>query len=261
MRDQRRRTVATAGHSVLRGFASIVGAALLMVGTAQAAVTIDQVPLTVRKPLAPNIVLMLDNSGSMAWNFMPDFSYLNGVVTSKTKATVNNDALIDAQNNGVYYDPTVLYTPPPKDDSSKESPDRYQNSPGLTKAWPDGFGNVAVTVDLTQYANAQANGAGTDSNGYPHYTAVYDTDSYVTDGYSNVAMSTLQPAGSYPPSCDTGDSLNTTGSRAGQCSHVNRGRTTYYSACRSGDSYRSGNPGVCVTNYAFFQYSTGPAEG
>ncbi|MDN5873637.1 MAG: hypothetical protein L0H29_04550, partial [Sinobacteraceae bacterium] len=43
---------------------------------ASASITIDQAPLTVQNPLPPNIILMLDDSGSMAWDYMPDWDYL-----------------------------------------------------------------------------------------------------------------------------------------------------------------------------------------
>lgn len=249
MRDERQRTLATAGHSFLRGFVGIGTVVMLMAGTAHAAVSIDQVPLTVRKPLPPNIVLMLDNSGSMAWNFMPDFQYLEGVTTGGHSASVDNDALIDAQNNGVYYDPTVTYTPPPKEDNSQQTPDPYPNSPGLTKAWPDGFNDVTDAVDLTQYANAQADGAGNTSAGYPHYTAAYDTDSDVGAGYSNVAYSTT----TYDP----------TKTQAPLCSHPYSNGTCGYAhspACNPGYGYVS-KSGNCQAVYNFFQYSTGPAAG
>jgi type IV pilus assembly protein PilY1 len=34
---------------------------------------VDQAPLIIQKPLPPNITLMLDDSGSMAWDYMPDW--------------------------------------------------------------------------------------------------------------------------------------------------------------------------------------------
>ncbi|TAM60869.1 MAG: pilus assembly protein PilY [Rhodanobacter sp.] len=111
---------------------------------AQAAVTVDQQPLTVQKPLPPNITLMLDDSGSMAWDFMPDICYLNGV--DCYAGTINNNAMIDASNNGVYYNPAVTYTPPPKADGTS-----YPNATSLTSAWINGFNHGSGTVDLTSY--------------------------------------------------------------------------------------------------------------
>jgi len=113
---------------------------------AQAAVTVDQQPLTVQKPLPPNITLMLDDSGSMAWDFMPDICYLNGV--NCYAGTINNNAMIDASNNGVYYNPTVTYMPPPKADGTSYL---SATSSSLTSAWINGFNHASGTVDLTSY--------------------------------------------------------------------------------------------------------------
>ncbi|MCW0203260.1 MAG: PilC/PilY family type IV pilus protein [Rhodanobacter thiooxydans] len=102
---------------------------------------VDQSPLIIQKPLPPNIVLMLDDSGSMAWDYMPDWGYL--------KNTSNNDALIDASNNGVYYNPNVVYTPPLKADGT-----RYPDATGLTSAWINGFSQSDGTRDLTTYSSS-----------------------------------------------------------------------------------------------------------
>ena len=141
--------------SPLAALRKLLGTGLLVLlvgtsvsGTAQATVPVDQQPLTIQRPLPPNILLMLDDSGSMAWNFMPDICYLNGVVCNSAKTSIsakpNNNALIDAANNGVYYNPATTYKPPARADGTF-----YNNSPGLTGAWVDGFNNTATTVDLT----------------------------------------------------------------------------------------------------------------
>jgi type IV pilus assembly protein PilY1 len=102
---------------------------------------VDQSPLIIQKPLPPNIVLMLDDSGSMAWDYMPDWGYLQN--------TSNNDALIDASNNGVYYNPTVVYTPPLKADGT-----RYPDATSLTSAWINGFSQSDGTRNLTTYSSS-----------------------------------------------------------------------------------------------------------
>lgn len=183
-------------------------------------VKVDTSPLIVQASLPPNIVLMLDDSGSMAWDYMPDWGYL--------KNTSSNDAVIDAANNGVYYDPTVTYSPPPK-----AAPDSngnvlyYPNATGLTSAWVNGFNQSAGTVDLTKY----------DSSTYDTGNIIYSPSTFSTSTYSNVSQSTCQnyyysQAGAY--------NYNFTGS----------GRKN----------------GTCTFNYGFaykgyFQYSTGAASG
>lgn len=73
-----------------------------LIGTAPAsAVSVDQSPLIIQASLPPNIVLMLDDSGSMAWDYMP-----NSVAGS------SDDTLRSHVHNKVYYDPSVTYTPP-----------------------------------------------------------------------------------------------------------------------------------------------------
>ncbi|HJR32193.1 MAG TPA: hypothetical protein VJ889_26025, partial [Pseudomonas sp.] len=101
---------------------------------------VDQAPLIIQKPLPPNIVLMLDDSGSMAWDYMPDWDYL--------KNNSNNAALIDSSNNGVYYNPKVVYTPPVKADGTL-----YPDASGLTSAWVDGFKQSSGSKDLTAYSS------------------------------------------------------------------------------------------------------------
>lgn len=100
----------------------------VMVTPAFAAVTVDQTPLTSQVTLPPNIMLLIDDSGSMAWDFMPDSQYLCDVVsgvwtktTTTRKGTTTSDvtcnATIDMYRsyaiNGAYYNPYQIYQPPP----------------------------------------------------------------------------------------------------------------------------------------------------
>lgn len=64
-----------------------------------AGVDIDQMPLTVGKPLEPNLWFILDDSGSMGYNYMPDGLSSNGITRT---AYVRNT---------IYYNPAVTYTP------------------------------------------------------------------------------------------------------------------------------------------------------
>jgi type IV pilus assembly protein PilY1 len=76
---------------------------LISANTHAALTSIAQVPLvnSATATVLPNIFFVLDNSGSMAWNYLPDW------------ANSSNSALFaNAVYNGVYYDPAVVYTPP-----------------------------------------------------------------------------------------------------------------------------------------------------
>ena len=86
---------------------STAGAVCVLFGcaTGHAAVSIDQSPLTVRSALEPNIVLMLDDSGSMQWMVMPDRP--TGVGETGDDAA-RDDELINPAINGVYYSLRVM---------------------------------------------------------------------------------------------------------------------------------------------------------
>lgn len=88
----------------------------------------------------PNLVLMLDDSGSMAWDYMPDWGYLA------------NTSVYGTRNSGinyVYYDPTITYTPPPKADATtatwQADSTWYPNSPSMIAAYTDGFNPASST--------------------------------------------------------------------------------------------------------------------
>ncbi|MFA7605487.1 MAG: PilC/PilY family type IV pilus protein [Rhodocyclaceae bacterium] len=66
---------------------------------AQAGVEIDQTPLTVGKPLEPNIWFILDDSGSMGYTYMPDGLSTNGITRRFH------------MRNTIYYNPAITYTP------------------------------------------------------------------------------------------------------------------------------------------------------
>ncbi|WP_427911745.1 PilC/PilY family type IV pilus protein [Ramlibacter sp. MMS24-I3-19] len=59
----------------------------------------------------PNILFVLDDSGSMAWDFLPDVSNFSS--TKYGKGT--------SQCNGVAYNPNVLYTPPLNADGTQQA--------------------------------------------------------------------------------------------------------------------------------------------
>ncbi len=105
----------------------------------------------------PNLVLMLDDSGSMAWDYMPDWSYL---------ADRSGNGVRDSSVNSVYYNPSTLYTPPPHADGTP-----YANSPGITQAFRDGFVDTTL-VKVTTYGGESADG----DNRYSYYTSLPTTN-------------------------------------------------------------------------------------
>ncbi|KZC19786.1 MULTISPECIES: pilus assembly protein [Rhodanobacter] len=125
------------GRLLTTGFSLwLLGVAFSPALAATPSPAVDQSPLIIQKPLPPNIVLMLDDSGSMAWDVMPDWNYL-----SSTSA----DALVNSDVNGLYFTPTVTYVPPLKADGSSY-PDAAFDS-----ALVDGFNSSSTKVDLSTY--------------------------------------------------------------------------------------------------------------
>jgi len=176
---------------------------------ASSSVTVDQQPLTVQQTIPPNIMLMLDDSGSMAWDYMPDWGYLT---SSTGNGTPTNDQARNSAINGAYYNPTITYNPPPKADSTTATPDLYPASPGLTNAYRDGFTN-STSTDITKF-----------TGGFPYYTRfkVTITSTYAatpTTTYSCPSGTTSD--GNTPPSCyscNTGYTLKTKSNGSFYCS-------------------------------------------
>lgn len=191
-------------------------------------VTVDQSPLIIQRSLPPNLVLMLDDSGSMDYDYMPDWGYMT---SSTGKGSPTDDQARNSTINGTYYNPAVTYTPPPKADGTS-----YPDSPGLTGAYKDGFRDTNTT-DVTNYTGK-----------FPYYTRF----SFVTT--STYAASTT---------CASGDTLQTSGTYKGQCQHSSGGRNptyTYYKlpTCDSGDTLSGTQCTKSTTSYKyFFTYTTG----
>ncbi|MFK2876816.1 pilus assembly protein [Rhodanobacter hydrolyticus] len=197
-------------------------------------VTVDQSPLIIQRSLPPNIVLMLDDSGSMAWDYMPDWSYLS---------STSNDAVRNASINGAYYNPEVTYTPPPRADGSQ-----YSSPAGLTNAYTNGFAASGAT-DITQFTGGNSSYAKT----FPYYTAF----PIVTTSAYDATMT-----------CAAGDSLQAAGANKGQCQRSSGGKNptyTYYApnvpTCSSGDVLNGTQCTKSTTaNKYFFTYTTGASN-
>lgn len=119
-------------------------AGFLATGIAGAATTdLATTPLfsSTTTTVKPNVMFILDDSGSMGWAYMPD-----DVVTKLTSSTpLPAWAQQSAQCNGIAYNPVVRYTPPVYADGSS-----YPNA-SFTAAKSDGYctGGSCSTTDLT----------------------------------------------------------------------------------------------------------------
>lgn len=116
---------------------AFIGSSLLGPASAQAALTdLASSPMVTSSAssVLPNLMFILDDSGSMGWSYMPD--------------TVGNNfdgdyGYSSAQCNGVYYDPNVTYLPPVDANGTV-----YPNAT-FTAAWVDGYKPSAGTVNLS----------------------------------------------------------------------------------------------------------------
>lgn len=132
--------LAFAQRPVVKAFTLALCSLVAGAPLAQAAVSLDQSPLIIQKPVPPNLVLMLDDSGSMAWDVMPDYGYL---------ADQSDAAMVTSSVNGIYYNPEVEYIPPKYANGS--SYQSFTNT--FPKAPVNGFnpGTSSTYTDITSY--------------------------------------------------------------------------------------------------------------
>jgi type IV pilus assembly protein PilY1 len=155
----------TAAASPLRPIARLSLAALLLgPGLSQAASTdLATAPLETSTStlVKPNIFFILDNSGSMASDYLPDWAvasslcqylYVSRQTTGNCGTTATDNANKLAKNsrvNGVYYDPAVTYSPPKSYDGSDYKSMTSANTSAWKQVPSDGFGIQSTsTSDL-----------------------------------------------------------------------------------------------------------------
>ncbi|MDD0844520.1 pilus assembly protein [Pseudomonas sp. Gutcm_11s] len=103
-----------------------------------AALNISQKPLILSETVAPNLLLTIDDSGSMRWAFVPD--NVNGTSTSRRAKS--------AAFNPMYYNPDVTYRIPTRYDSAGAiSATPYTTD--FTNAYNNGFNNTRGSYDLS----------------------------------------------------------------------------------------------------------------
>ncbi len=110
--------------------------ALLCLLVAQVASALPAIPVFLKENVPPNFLLTLDDSGSMAWGYVPDA--LGALATTNPPTT----RLLAASFNPIQYDPTISYEIPSKADGS-----RYSTT--FSAAYIDGFRPTAGFVNLS----------------------------------------------------------------------------------------------------------------
>tara|TARA_R110002111_G_scaffold231895_2_gene293027 strand:+ start:61 stop:3444 length:3384 start_codon:yes stop_codon:yes gene_type:complete len=132
---------------------AMLSAALLVLPTAGYSARPDfaQEPLFIGSAVAPNLMFILDDSGSMGWEYMPDdLSGYNDIQSSNGDRYYQDgkDAeyayYYSSKVNKVWYNPDVTYNPPLKADGVGRLP----NS-SYTSAPTNGYNSVSGTENLS----------------------------------------------------------------------------------------------------------------
>ena len=115
---------------------AMTGLILCSTGSAQAAISVADDPLFLNVAVDPNIVVTMDDSGSMRWSVVPD-----ALITTSLNGTkrVNSSTF-----NALYYNPLVRYIPP-----KNAAGVSYPNST-FTAAWINGMDTAKGTIDLSK---------------------------------------------------------------------------------------------------------------
>ena len=146
------RTAAIRVRSLALHVSMALSGALAVASSAQAALLdgltdLAPVPLITSSPqiVKPNLMFILDDSGSMAWTHMPDTVQNFGRDSSSGTAKYG---YVSSQCNGVYYNPSRVYTPPVRIAAVTGIVSNYPDS-SFTNAWVNGFNTGAGTVNLS----------------------------------------------------------------------------------------------------------------
>lgn len=118
----------------------------------------------------PNLMFILDNSGSMAWEHMPDNSADAG---SAVPFTYGYYGYRSSQCNGLYYNPSTVYRVPVKADGVTYYPDA-----SFTAALPDGFrpaSSTNVAINLSSNFRAETDSSGSAAY-YFNYSGTQTTE-------------------------------------------------------------------------------------
>ena len=177
-------------HSIYAKFSALLGllasfAVPLPVLAATVALATSPLATSTTTSVKPNLLFILDNSGSMDWDHMPDDDDDGG---SSVTWDYGYYGMRSSQCNQVYYDPNTKYDPPVYATGTS-----YPDA-SFTAAYDGGQGGYAsspTTIDLnTQFkanqSNIGDNAGGTDANGSAYYYAYSGTqDTQLEKNYNS----------------------------------------------------------------------------
>lgn len=145
---------------------------------ASVALATSPLAATTTTSVLPNVMFILDNSGSMDWEHMPDDESENNAITF----AFGYYGLRSSQCNQIYFDPTLRYDPP-VDAAGVEYTDA-----NFTAARQEGFG-TGTGVNLNtgfKAADTDSSGLEPDSQAQSAYYYTY-SGSATTKDYNNAA--------------------------------------------------------------------------
>ena len=201
---------------VMSAWVLVLSLGLALVAPARAQYTISQMPMLVTSPPPANIVLTVDDSGSMTYAYVPDY------VSNYPDAA----GFASSFYNSIYYNPAIVYPIPPDANGVQVPIGRcHPNPPGcaltsFTHAYFDGFNPDLGAVDLSsQYAvtlTMSYNGGGNPS-------VQINTASAGTSGNPQAAFyylfvpsaSCVAPAAGQPPAANSCYTLVTVSQTSG----------------------------------------------
>lgn len=151
-------------------------------GAAQAAVTdIANTPMasSASSAVKPNIMFVLDDSGSMTWSYLGDNVYGNGYV--------NKIGYRSYLCNKIYYNPSITYSLPAKADGTPYP------APPFTAAYYDGYIGTS-TVDLSSKFMAWRSNNSSPATPSGYSEDCWNPGSSCTPGGSSTIPNTQEPA-------------------------------------------------------------------
>lgn len=154
-------------------------------------VKVAQVPLAkaASQPVPPNLLFILDDSGSMDWAHTPDFvddsmCRQTNSTTSLTGCAIGMPPYTSTSFNKQYYDPRIRYTPGVKADGTSYPEMNSAYTTGWTQVPTDGYKSSSSKTNLTTgYPDrVWSNGSTTQSNTTYRYPDNSYTSSWTVNG-------------------------------------------------------------------------------
>ncbi len=199
---------------------------------------------TTSAEVLPNLMYILDNSGSMSWDYMPD--YVNDANKCKTTGIsgdfsascgYGDPPYMSSQFNSIYYNPTITYKPAANADGSSKDSMTSANTSGWTQVPIDAYG-----IYSNSKTSLVPNLAWDNSKGYPDKVWCNKTSGVTTADVLNPAVCKINTQYIYP---------NNTGTQATSYNQaVTKRNYPFYYTIAAGEYCTNKNLTTCLTQTA-----------